>query len=164
MKRTLLIALVAALSGCAGFSGSDLVAGKSTAQDVLKSMGTPHEKFESGASSVWLFSRLPEGRATYAVTLGPDGVLRSIEQRLTRENVYKLVAGTTTEKQVRELLGPPGSISTMERQARKVWEYKMLEEPTLMILWVQFSSDGVVREVLYMRDPEQDKNSGASMS
>lgn len=164
MKAPLYAALAGLLlAGCAGYSGSDLIAGKSTAAEVVKSMGEPSAKSASADGSVWLYPRGPEGRQTYAVTLGKDGVLRSIEQRLTRANVYKLIAGTTTSAQVRELLGPPGSISSNSRLAREVWEYKMLEEPNLMILWVQFSTDGIVREVMYTHDPEMDKNSGASL-
>jgi hypothetical protein len=164
MKRFLLCMLATGLFGCAGFSGSDLIAGKSNSAEILRSMGDPAERIPGpGGVSVWFYPR-GEGRHTYAVTVGPDGVLRSIDQRLTRDNVYKLAAGTTTTREVRELIGPPSRVARMSRQSRDVWEYRMQEGGVeLMILWVQFSDDGVVREVLYMRDPEMDKNSGASL-
>ena len=151
--------LIAALSGCASFDGYSLVPGKSTAADVQAVMGRPYERFAAaGGDSVWFYPRQPLGRRNFAVTVSADGVVRSIEQRLTEENLRKLVAGTTTVQQTRELLGPPWLVTRNDRMQRNVWSYKMYNLVDIEhTLHVQFSDDGLVREVLMLRDwPDED--------
>ena len=119
-------------------------------------MGRPADKLERAGESIWYYPRGPVGFHAYAVRLGPDGVLRSIEQRLTVGNVRLLLPGKTTRGDVRELLGPPFIESRMPRQQREVWEYQLLEYEFKWKLWVQFSDDGIVREVLQMRHPDME--------
>lgn len=148
----LLVALLAA--GCAAFDGRGLVPGQSRAADVESLMGPPVEKIAApGGESVWFYPRQPYGRQSFAVRVGADGVVRSVEQRLTHENMQKLLAGTTTAKEVRELLGPPWRTMHLARQQRDVWEYTTYSlDQQEFILYVQFSGDGVVREVIHIRD------------
>ena len=47
-------------------------------------------------------------------------------------------------------------VSTLPRLQREVWEYQLIEVDFKWKLWVQFSPDGVVREVLQMRHPDMD--------
>lgn len=117
-------------------------------------MGTPADKVAlSAGESVWFYPRQPFGRRMLAVRLGPDGVVRGVEQRLTPENVRKLVPGTTQAKDVRELLGPPWRVARLERQHRDVWEYAIYDLRGFeYVLYVQLSGEGVVREVLMLRD------------
>ena len=153
-KLRILLAGVALLAGCAAYDGRGLAPGRSVAGDVQALMGTPAEKTTlAGGDTLWFYPRMPYGRQTFAVRLGPDGVVRGVEQRLTVENMQKLVQGTTQAKEVRELLGPPWRVSRLERQQREVWEYTMYDTRRFeFILYVQFSGDGVVREVLLLRD------------
>lgn len=145
--------LAAHLGGCASFDGRGLVPGKSTASEVQGLMGAPAQKLAMpNGDTALFFSRLPEGRAMFVATIGADGVLKSLEQRLTRENIAKLVPGASTAKDVRELFGPPGYSGRLPRLAREWWEYRFLDYQDSRVLWVQFSDDGVVREVLDMRD------------
>lgn len=148
------LAIVLLLAGCASFSGSGLVPGQSRSGDVEAQMGQPAEKIAlASGGSVWFYPRQPFGRQTYAVTLDEGGIVRAVEQRLTVENMHKLAQGTTTTKQARELLGPPWRVSRLERQQREVWEYSMYNAAGFeYYLYVQFSGDGVVREVLLLRD------------
>ncbi|MBI3376581.1 MAG: hypothetical protein HY017_33105 [Betaproteobacteria bacterium] len=146
-------ALALVLAGCASYSGSGLQAGKATAADVEASMGKPDGRLaKPDGSSVLYFSRGPAGRQNFAATLGPDGRLKSIEPLLTGENVAKLVPGRLTKKDVLALIGPSVVISRLTRQQRDVWEYRRMERDEARILWVQFSDDGVLREVLDMHD------------
>jgi outer membrane protein assembly factor BamE (lipoprotein component of BamABCDE complex) len=162
LLRGAAIALAALLTGCAGYSGSDLIAGKSTAAEVEASMGAPAEKLAlPGGDSVWYYPR-GEGRDTFAVTLGADGVFRGIDQRLTQANVAKLVQGRSTAKEVRELLGPPPTVRSFPRLQRYVWIYPMELDTERRILWVQFSSDDIAREIIETHDYESDPASGAS--
>jgi outer membrane protein assembly factor BamE (lipoprotein component of BamABCDE complex) len=164
MQRAAIALIFAALlaTGCAGYSGSDLIAGKSTVAEVQASMGVPAEKLAlPGGDSVWYYPRGPQGRHTFAVTLGPDGVLRGIDQRLTMANVAKLVQGRSTAKEVRELLGPPPTVRPFPRLQRYVWIYPMQLVEDRRILWVQFSSDDIAREIIETHDYESDPASGA---
>jgi hypothetical protein len=155
------VALAALLTGCAGYSGRDLVAGKSTAAEVQASMGAPAEKLAlPNSDNVWYYPRGPQGRHTFAVTLGPDNVLRGIEQRLTMANVEKLVQGRSTAKEVRELLGPPPTVRPFPRLQRYVWIYPMQLVAEPRILWVQFSSDDIAREIIETHDYDADPPSG----
>ena len=158
MKKT--IALVAALlvAGCAAYDGRGLVPGQSSAKDVEALMGAPKERVTvAGGDSVWFYPRNPFGLETYAARISPQGTLVSLEQRLTVENLRRLVIGTSTSKDVRELLGPPWRVTHAAFQPREVWHYRM--DNGYLIehnLFVQISPDLVVREVLLIRDPKYD--------
>ena len=152
----LIAVLAAALAGCASYDGSSLVPGKSTTADIQATMGAPAERQPSGPLTVWWYPRGPMGFHTYALLVGADGVLKSVEQRLTVQNVQKVTPNSWTKKEVRELFGPPFMVSTLPRLEREVWEYQLREVDFKWKLWVQFSPDGVVREVLQMRHPDMD--------
>lgn len=154
----------AVLAGCASYDGRGLVAGKSTGAEVEGLMGKPAERTSNAdGSSTWYYPRGPYGRHTYAATVGADGVMRGIEQRLTPENVKKLVRGETTAKQARELFGPPNRIARAARFPVDVWEYRTLDYQEKRVLWIEFSDDGILRGVIEMHDFESDEPTGASM-
>jgi len=155
MRALAIALLIAALSaGCASFDGRGLVPGQSRASDVESLMGPPAEKVAlANGESEWFYPRQPYGRQSFAVRLGADGVLRSIEQRLTAENLMKLQAGARSSRDVRALLGPPWRGTHLDRQQREVWEYTLYSaDQKESNLYVQFSSDGILREVLMLRD------------
>ena len=158
MKTTRILVLTMALAGCTTFNGGGLVPGKSTAAEAEKLMGQPAQtlKLLNGDSALY-FSRLPYGRAMYVVTVGPDGVMKSIEQRMAWASFAKVVANSSTKKDVSELLGPPGRQGRLERQHRDWWEYRYRLPPDDRVVWVQFSDDGVVREMLDMLDPDEER-------
>ncbi len=160
-KMAGILAGFALLAGCASYSGSSLVPGKSTRAEVEATMGRPAEVLaRPNGDALLYYSRLPFGREIYVATVGSDGVLRGIEQRLTRQNIAKVAAGAQA-KEVLELLGPPYRAVRMERMQRDVWEYPWREGSDLRILWVQFAADGQVREVIEMHDYESDPPSGS---
>ena len=69
------------------------------------------------------------------------------------EDLAKLRVGQTTSDEVRALLGPPRRVTRFDRMDRDVWEYRRYNDPTDdRLVAVQFSSDGVVREVLVLKD------------
>jgi hypothetical protein len=149
------------IAGCASYSGSSLVAGKSTAAEVEALMGKPAERVEKpGGGSVFYYPRGPAGRETYAVSIGADGKVQSVEQRLTDANIARLVRGTTTAKEVRELFGPPALTTRLPRLQREVWEYPMDNIAMPYLLLVQFSGDGIVREVFKIKDYAAEPPSG----
>ena len=149
------------LSGCASYSGSSLVAGKSTAAEVEALMGKPAERIEKpGGGSVFYYPRGPAAGETYAVSIGADGKVVSVEQRLTDANIAKLVLGTTTAKEVRALFGPPSRTAHLPRLPRDVWEYPMDTISMPYLLLVQFSTDGIVREAYKVKDYNREPPSG----
>jgi hypothetical protein len=143
------------LSACATYDGSALVKGRSTEADVLKLMGPPAEKVKLDSGATEWFYPLYVARQSWAVTIGPDGRFQSSEQRLDREYIDRIRRETWTTKEVRALLGPPFEVVRFERQQRDVWTYRWREYSDYWELDVQFSYDGVVREVLNLRDMER---------
>lgn len=124
-------------------------------------MGRPAQRLAlpNGDQALY-FSRQPGGRAVYVVTIAADGLVKSVEQRLTEDNVRKIAAGVWTKKEVRELLGPPFDQGRLAFRPREWWGYRYSAYGDKRALWVQFSYDGVVREVLDMPDPEFSRPSG----
>ncbi len=166
LASTTVAVLAAALfSSCASYSGAHLVAGKSTAAEVESSMGTPAEKLAEAGESVWFYTRGPAGRQTFAIRIGGDGIVRSIEQRLTMANVAKLVVDKTAAKEARALLGPPYLISYWPRLKHHFWEYKILDgenqtgENSFKALTLEFSDDEVLRRTT-MQDDFYDPEGG----
>jgi hypothetical protein len=161
--RCVATCLAAALvSACASYSGSSLVAGKSTAAEVEALMGQAAERVEkSGGGSVLYYPRGPAGRETYAVAIGADGRVQAVEQRLTDANIARLVLGTTTAREVRELFGPPATTTQFQRLQRDVWEYHMYPISMPYLLLVQFSPDGIVREAFKIKDYSAEIPSGS---
>ncbi len=158
MRTMAAMIAVLALAGCASFEGRGLVPGKSTAAEVDALMGPAADKRAAANGETWLYyPRQPFGRSMYVARVGADGRLVAIEQRLTDENVGKLVLGGTRAEEVRVLLGPPYGVTKFPRLNREVWQYHMRRfgdpgQPAA--LYVQLSPDGVVREVLYQDEPE----------
>lgn len=161
---SLLVAAAALAAGCSSlsYSGRGLVGGKSDAKEVEALMGPPAERITvAGGDSVWFYPRNPAAPHTYAVRLDARGIVQAVEQRLTMDNLAKLVPGTTTKAEVRALLGPPWEVSHLARQQREVWSYRM--DNGLFVehdLYVQFSADGVVREALLLKDMKNDLGHG----
>lgn len=147
--------MAAALGGCASYDGRGLAVGSSTGAQVEALMGPAAMRVaQPDGGAVLYFPRGPEGRHTFAVTVGPDGVMRSIDQRLTLANFNKLMVGKTTSREVRELFGPadPHATTTLALSRREVWEYKWLDYQEKRVFWFQFSEDGLLRETINSRD------------
>ena len=149
-----LAALALLMAGCASIDGAGLVPGSATAADVERTMGAPAEKIPlAGGDAVWFYPRQPTGLRSYAVTLSGDGRLRSIEQRLTEQNLKLLVPGITTMKDARALLGPPWRSARNFLNDRDCWDYRMYNAVQAEFkLSVQFSDDGLLREVIFLED------------
>ena len=158
MKSIPALVLALLLAGCTTFNGRDLVPGKSTAAEAETLMGAADRRLKlANGDSALYFSRLPYGRAMYVVTVGPDGVMKSIEQRMQQANFAKVVANAWTRKEVSELLGPPGKQGRLDRMKRDWWEYRYLLAPEFRVVWIQFSDDGIVREMYDMSDPDEER-------
>ena len=140
------------LASCA--TSPQLVPGQSTATDVEAKMGHAAEKRVVGGETVYYYPELPWGYRSYAARVGADGRLIALEQRLTEENIGKVIRGKTTGAEVRDLLGPPWEPIHYERMDRDVWTYPMriAADPTPKWFVVQVASDGIVRETFLFDD------------
>jgi hypothetical protein len=137
--------------------GRGLQPGHSTVADVRAVMGEPAEKRAGpGGETVYWYPRLPYGRESYAARIDSEGKLIALEQRLTEENIAKVVRDRTTMQEVRDLLGPPFEPTKFARMQRDIWTYPMRIAGDLNPKWfiVQMSPDGVVRETYLMDDPQ----------
>jgi hypothetical protein len=155
MKFLLTAIAILVLAGCASFDGRGLAPG-TPAAEVERVMGAAADKRVHDGETWLYFPRQPYGQATYVARIGRDGRLIAIEQRLTDENVARIVPGKTTLEEVRELLGPPYTDMNFQRMQREILEYRMRSDssPVPYALYVQASPDGIVREVYKISDPD----------
>jgi hypothetical protein len=164
MKTILAVCVALTLAACATFDGGGLTPGQSSAADVERVMGAPAEKRPAAGGETWYFyPRQPFGRKTFVARLAPDGRLVAIEQRLTDENVAKIIPNTTRAEQVRDLFGPPWAAGHYARLDRNIWTWHMRRfgDPGIPVqLNVQMSPDGVVREVVILDESDADRRPG----
>ena len=149
MKLASVLLSSAILAGCAGFSGRGLVPGQSTEQEVEALMG-PATDVRKGPNGDTLryYSREPYGRHIYVAPIGTDGKLRSLQDGLAQGNVARLRIGTSRDEDVRMRIGPAYRVDQFPAMPREVWTYKMYADGFPKDLYVQFSPDRVVREVM----------------
>jgi hypothetical protein len=121
MRFALMLGALLALLGCD--RTGELRPGVSTAAEVVEKMGKPAMEWQEGADKVWEYPFTPEGSRNYMLTIGPDGVLKAMEQVLTAENFARVRPGMTRE-QVRRLLGKPASTIVLELKREEVWDWK----------------------------------------
>jgi len=162
LRSVAVLALAAACGACASYDGHSLVAGKSTQAEVEATMGRPDDRVAApGGGSDWFYKR-PAGRQTFVVQLGADGVVRGVEQRLDSLVLARLSVGASKREDVRALLGPPDRSVYFERLKRDTWEYRSWKDTQEYYIVVQFSDDGLVREVFevkeYVNEPGGDKD------
>jgi hypothetical protein len=155
MKWTIALIMTALAAGCASFDGRGLTPGTS-ASEVEAVMGPAADKRVKGSETWLYYPRQPYGYANYVARIGQDGKLIALEQRLTDENVAKIERNKSTADDVRELMGPPYTAMNFARMQRDIWEYRYhsLQSTVPYALYVQFSPDGVAREVYQMSDPD----------
>jgi hypothetical protein len=127
-------------------------------------MGQPADRRAGPAGEiVYWYPQLPYGRANYAARIAPDGRLIAVEQRLTEDNIKKVVSGASAND-VRDLLGPPYQPTIFSNLQREVWTYPMLVQGYGYPKWfvVQLSlDDHTVRESYLMDDPTAVPRDGA---
>lgn len=164
LGAALCLGLAVLASGCASFSGPDIVPGASTAAYVEASMGPPAERIAlADGTAVWFYPRQPLGRTTYAVTLGPDNIVRSFEQRLTENNLARIVIDKSNMNDIRALFGPPNQVLRYPNRDGDSWEYNMYGgagDVYWKILSVRFGADGLVKDVSLVDDPSDPRVQG----
>ena len=142
-RAVLMLGALLSLLGCD--RTGELRPGISTTAEVIDKMGRPTMEWQEGADKVWEYPFTPEGTRNYMLTIGPDGILKAMEQVLTPENFARVQQGMTRE-QIRRLLGKPASVQFFELKQEEAWEWK--EQTALpssdMRFNVYFSNSGQV--------------------
>lgn len=78
---------------------------------------------------------------------GPDGKLAALEQRLSDEEIVKLLPQGTPAAAVRELLGPPTREYALFPEDIETWEYRLSGFQRPRTLYVQLSAQHLVKQV-----------------
>jgi len=149
MKRTssvLLLSLLAA--GC-----TTLVPGTSREPDVTSYFGKPTEerKLPDGGRELD-FPRSPLGFENWRVTLGPDGVLRNVEQLLDETHFKRLKPGMTMDE-VKYVLGRPGEYARYPNLSEEVLTWRYLEYSVRMLFNAHFDGTGHLKYSSRLEEP-----------
>ena len=116
-------AIATILPGCDSFVLRDIKPGVTTAVEVRAKMGNPGYEFRNDDGSVtWEFTRQPSGVHCYMITLGPDQIVRAVDQVLNEANYAKVQPGMTRDR-IRRLLGQPARVETFNNLREEVWEW-----------------------------------------
>jgi hypothetical protein len=86
-------------------------------------MGTPVGEWGNADGSRTLeYPKGPEGKLTFMVNIGPDNLLRTIDQVLAEPWFARVRPGMSREE-VRRLLGRPGHIDHFDLSREEVWDW-----------------------------------------
>jgi len=131
MKKTHWISAALATITAAILPACDLVVlpeikpGITTAVELRAKMGNPGFEFTNDDGTVtWEYTRQPAGVHCYMITLGPDQVVRKLEQVLNEGNYAKAREGRPRD-QIRRLLGKPANRMVFDNLREEVWEWKI---------------------------------------
>jgi len=159
IPSTLVLLLsIAALAGCAGPRA--MVPGQSTIVEMRARVGTPTDiRFDRNGDELWEYATGPMGYETYLVRIGTDGKVREVTQILTEDQMMKLVPGTMTKADARNLLGRP-SDQTFTASGM-VWSWRFMKfgvQPGY--LTVRFNPDNTVMDRIVILDPSGGTRAG----
>ena len=152
IPSTLVLLLsIAALAGCAGPRA--MVPGQSTIVEMRARVGTPTDiRFDRNGDELWEYATGPMGYETHLVRIGTDGKVKEVTQILTEDQMMKLVPGTMTKADARNLLGRP-SDQTFTASGT-VWSWRFMKfgvQPGF--LTVRFNPDNTVMDRIVILDP-----------
>ena len=140
---------IAVLAGCAS---PTVFAPGSSIVDVRAKVGTPTDsRFDRNGDELWEYALGPSGFETYIVRLSGDGKVKDVTQVLTDDQLMKVVPGTMTKADVRNLLGRPTDESFTF--AGTVWSWRFKREGVAPgWLTVRFNPDNTVMERIAIID------------
>ncbi len=155
LRIALLCACILAV-GCAMTPLAGVVPGSTTLDELRGLAGEPRARIDhAGGGATLYYSHQPYGRENYAVRITNRGVVASVEGLLTVDNFAKIRVNESTTSEVRTLLGPPNSVDRVERKGHTAWEYWAWLNSVPMRVWISFSADDVVREVVRIDETPQ---------
>lgn len=136
---------VAGLAACDAVTLNELKPGVSTGYEVRDKLGKPGIEWRNDDGSVtWEYTRQPEGTECFMATVGPDNVLKSLENVLTPQNFARVQPGWTKD-QVRRLLGKPRSVQSFALKKEEVWDWRLPPEFSADVFFnIHFGENGQV--------------------
>ncbi len=149
ISSLVLLLLATALAGCA-LPGS-IVPNATSADALVKKLGKPSDmRANPQGGELWDYVYGPEGYATWRYGVDSGRMVRSADQLLTYERLYKVVPGVTNEAGVIELLGRPRVVTRYNHET--AWEWRVNLAPNKGIFVVRFGHDGLARGVGVLTD------------
>jgi outer membrane protein assembly factor BamE (lipoprotein component of BamABCDE complex) len=140
--------IVCVLAGCAS---PGAILPNTTTTELVQKLGTPTDKrTDPRGGEFWDYVYGPEGYTTWRFAVDKGGIVRSSEQLLTLERLYKVVPGETNEAGVLELLGRPRMIVRYSHEV--VWEWRVNLSPVKGVYLVRFGFDGRAHGVGVLED------------
>ena len=138
-------ALVALLSGCAGWQGlRGVQPGVDSRATVEERFGKPNMVWEeSDGGQTYEYSSQPYGETCYMVRLSPQGQVSAVDQVLEGKWLAKVERGMTRD-QVRRLLGKERSVQFFSRLEEEVWDWNVDHWPGSIIRFNVHFKEGVV--------------------
>lgn len=141
---SLAAALLAPLAGCDPQRIAELEEGVSTEADVTRRFGPPEAVWDGvGGARILEYSRQPEGRKNYLITIGTDGKMTALRQVLTPANFAKVTPGMPVET-VRRMLGKPAKVTPFPQKQEIHYDWKYADGPN--------ASDNKTFTVVFDRD------------
>ena len=150
--RLIVITLVGLFAGCAMPSA---IKPGATADELTQKLGKPTEvrPGPQGGES-WDYVYGPEGIQSWRFDIDRSRMVSSSTQLLTEERLQQVIAGVTTQDEVKTLLGKPREIAKYREET--AWEWRVAIGPEYGVFVVRFGPDGKATGYNVMRDMMKD--------
>lgn len=155
MNRFFYVVLVIAAGVLAGCANPGSIMPNTSADELVQKLGKPSDtRPHPQGGDAWDYVYGPEGVTTWRYVVDASRTVRSVEQLITHERLYKIVPGVTDEAGVIELLGRPRLITQYSHET--AWEWRADLSPNRGIFIVRFGKDGKALGVGVLFDVIQD--------
>lgn len=153
MRLPIILNAALAAAVLAGCVQPTVFAPGSSIVDLRARAGNPTDiRFDRSGDELWEYARGPQGTESYVVRIGPDGKVKEVTQVLTDEQLMKVVPGTMTKADVRNILGRPSEQTFTGAGTVWSWRYKRNGvQPGWLV--VTFNPDNTVKERIAIIDP-----------
>jgi len=128
--------------------------GVSTEQEVRRLFGAPSAVRQTAGGKGLVYPLGPEGPHTLLIRIDGDGRYQGRENLLTRENFDRVARGQK-EKDVIDLLGPPGRTQKYALKRETAWEWRFLDGNEVRLYVVMFDATGTVVSSTIEEDPRR---------
>lgn len=117
------------LGGCNPFAIETIKPGITTASEVRERLGEPGMEWRNDDGSVtWEYSGQPQGIHCHMITVGPDRIVRAVDQVLNERGFARIQAGMDGDA-VRRVLGKPASTQFFALSQERVWNWNVEPAP-----------------------------------
>jgi outer membrane protein assembly factor BamE (lipoprotein component of BamABCDE complex) len=141
--------LISVLAGCA--APGSIVPNTTSADELVSKLGKPSDvRRNPQGGEFWDYVYGPEGITTWRYAIDSKRMVRSADQLITYERLYKVVPGVTTEAGVLELLGRPRLTTRYSHET--AWEWRVSLTGEMGIFVVRFTHDGIALGVSVQKD------------